>query len=71
MKERTVVPGQARQGPTLQAPPQMGDGIDRPGTHHCFAINNKHQQKLERVMGLEPTTPSLEGWCSTIELHPQ
>jgi hypothetical protein len=48
-----------------------GDGIDRPGTHHCFAINNKHQQKLERVMGLEPTTPSLEGWCSTIELHPQ
>ena len=22
-------------------------------------------------MGLEPTTPSLEGWCSTIELHPQ
>ena len=22
-------------------------------------------------MGLEPTTPSLEGWCSTIELHPR
>lgn len=22
-------------------------------------------------MGLEPTTPSLEGWRSTTELHPQ
>ena len=66
-----MAPDQARQKAQPNTPAQKGNDIDRPDTHHCIAISNKHQQELERVMGLEPTTPSLEGWCSTIELHPQ
>lgn len=31
----------------------------------------KDLRNLERAMGFEPTTASLEGWNSTIELHPQ
>ena len=29
------------------------------------------RRKMERAMGFEPTTSSLEGWRSTAELHPQ
>ncbi len=31
----------------------------------------KNSKSMERAMGLEPTTASLEGWRSSIELRPQ
>ncbi len=51
------------------------------GSRHSFAIrdhafsrlpaNKPPQTKMERAMGFEPTTASLEGWNSTTELRPQ
>src|SRR5205085_10787561 len=41
-------------------------------THTAFEVSHftAHIFSLERAMGFEPTTASLEGWNSTTELRP-
>ena len=36
-----------------------------------FPSDAPHSQHLERAVGVEPTTASLEGWDSTAELRPR
>src|SRR5215216_1066188 len=33
-------------------------------------VGRRHPARMERAMGFEPTTTSLEGWDSTTELRP-
>ncbi len=38
--------------------------------HHLHSTSDTHLDSMERAMGFEPTTASLEGWNSTTELRP-
>ena len=38
--------------------------------HHQHSTPDTHLNSMERAMGFEPTTASLEGWNSTTELRP-